>query len=193
MQKWGLPGPDCQARGRLGRMRQPHRCRRVGAVHRSQSRSANLADAPLSRPAAGRTKLPVMLMIMVLVVTASFFAYAYPLDVAWFFALRFGLGFAEGALTVLAAAAVLPPAPPSRRGVAGGLIFMTVGAALRLAFLMRAGAVLIPALYLGRFSAGRVEPCGLRVRDRNHSAGARRHPSAAATPSSATESCLERP
>jgi predicted MFS family arabinose efflux permease len=45
----------------------------------------------------------------------------------WFFVWRFASGLAGGALMVLAAPAVLPHIPASRRGLASGVIFMGVG------------------------------------------------------------------
>ena len=62
--------------------------------------------------------------------TLAFFACAFPLNFAWFFAWRFASGLAGGALMVLAAPTVLPSISPSRRGLAGGAIFMGVGAGI---------------------------------------------------------------
>src|SRR5258708_5414575 len=67
---------------------------------------------------------------MMMVATVAFFACAYPLSLAWFFAWRFASGVAGGALMVLAATTVLPHVPPSRRGLAAGVIFMGVGAGI---------------------------------------------------------------
>ena len=64
---------------------------------------------------------------MMLAATAAFFACAYPLGFAWFFVWRFVAGATGGALMVLAAPNVLPHVPASRRGLAGGVIFMGVG------------------------------------------------------------------
>jgi MFS family permease len=62
--------------------------------------------------------------------TLAFFACAFPLNFAWFFAWRFASGVAGGALMVLAAPTVLPSISLSRRGLAGGAIFMGVGAGI---------------------------------------------------------------
>ena len=65
---------------------------------------------------------------MMLLATAAFFACAWPVDFLWFFVWRFASGVAGGALMVLAAPSVLPPCAGARRGLAGGVIFMGVGA-----------------------------------------------------------------
>ena len=59
--------------------------------------------------------------------TSAFFACAWPVNFAWFFAWRFVSGLSGAALMVLAAPAVLAHIPASRRGVASGAIFMGVG------------------------------------------------------------------
>jgi predicted MFS family arabinose efflux permease len=69
----------------------------------------------------------VVLRTLMLLATASFFACAYPVSFSWFFLCRFTAGVSGGALMVLAALAVLPHVPPSRRGLAGGAIFTGVG------------------------------------------------------------------
>ncbi|MFK5598314.1 YbfB/YjiJ family MFS transporter [Methylobacterium sp. HMF5984] len=102
-----------------------------------------LAGALLGRPLAARTRVPVVLRAMMVVATAAFFACAYPLNVAWFFAWRFASGFAGGALMVLAAPAVLPHVPPGKRGLAGGLIFMGIGVGIA------ASGTLVPLLLRG--------------------------------------------
>ncbi|MFC4277721.1 YbfB/YjiJ family MFS transporter [Achromobacter aloeverae] len=91
-----------------------------------------LAGALAGRPLAARMSSAVILRAMMLLATAAFFACAYPLSFAWFFAWRFLAGLAGGALMVLAAPAVLPLVPPSRRGLAGGIIFTGVGAGVAL-------------------------------------------------------------
>jgi predicted MFS family arabinose efflux permease len=65
--------------------------------------------------------------VMMLLATASFFACAHPFSFSWFFVWRFAAGVSGGALMVLAALAVLPHVPASRRGLAGGAIFTGVG------------------------------------------------------------------
>lgn len=86
-----------------------------------------LAGALLGRAISSRLSLHVTLRLMMLIATAAFFACAWPLDFAWFFIWRFAAGVAGGALMVLAAPAVLAHVPPSRRGLAGGVIFMGIG------------------------------------------------------------------
>jgi predicted MFS family arabinose efflux permease len=67
---------------------------------------------------------------MMLLVSAALAACAWPLSFAWFFAWRLASGLAGGVLMVLAAPAVLPHVPASRRGLASGVIFMGVGAGI---------------------------------------------------------------
>jgi predicted MFS family arabinose efflux permease len=86
-----------------------------------------LAGALLGRAIASRLSLHVTLRLMMLIATAAFFACAWPLDFVWFFVWRFAAGVAGGTLMVLAAPAVLAHVPPSRRGLAGGIIFMGIG------------------------------------------------------------------
>jgi predicted MFS family arabinose efflux permease len=94
--------------------------------------AANLAGylvgALSGRPLSARVPLVVVLRAMMLLATAAFFACAYPVGFAWFFVWRFVAGAAGGALMVLAAPNVLPHVPASQRGLAGGAIFMGVGA-----------------------------------------------------------------
>lgn len=94
--------------------------------------AANLAGylfgALSGRPLSARVPLVVALRGAMLLATAAFFACAYPFGFAWFFVWRFMAGAAGGALMVLAAPNVLPHVPASRRGLAGGAIFMGVGA-----------------------------------------------------------------
>jgi predicted MFS family arabinose efflux permease len=86
-----------------------------------------LAGALIGRPIAARTSAPITLRAMMVLATAAFFACAYPISFSWFFVWRFLSGLSGGALMVLAAPAVLPFVPPSRRGFAGGIIFMGIG------------------------------------------------------------------
>ena len=102
-----------------------------------------LAGALLGRPLAARTRVPTVLRGMMALATVAFFACAFPVSVAWFFAWRFASGFAGGALMVLAAPAVLPHVPPGKRGLAGGLIFMGIGAGVA------ASGTLVPLLLQG--------------------------------------------
>ena len=91
-----------------------------------------LAGALLGRPVAARISIVATLRIMMLGATVAFFACAFPIGFAWFFTWRFAAGFAGGALMVLAAPTVLPLVAPSRRGLAGGVIFMGIGAGIAL-------------------------------------------------------------
>lgn len=93
--------------------------------------AANLAGylggALFARPMAARLAGPTVPRTMMMLATAAFFACAYPLSSAWFFAWRVASGIAGGALMVLAAPGVLPHVPPARRGLASGAIFAGVG------------------------------------------------------------------
>lgn len=86
-----------------------------------------LAGALLGRWMAARMSAAAVLRAMLLLAAATFFACAFPLSFLWFFVWRFAAGYAGGALMVLAAPTVLPHVPPSRRGLAGGVIFTGVG------------------------------------------------------------------
>lgn len=86
-----------------------------------------LAGALAGRPIAARASVTATLRGMMLLATITFVACAYPVSFAWFFAWRFLAGLSGGALMVLAAPAVLPHVPASRRGMAGGVIFMGIG------------------------------------------------------------------
>jgi predicted MFS family arabinose efflux permease len=94
--------------------------------------AANLAGylvgALFARPISARMGVARVLRVSMALATFSFFACAFPFDFAWFFGWRFVSGLAGGALMVLAAPTVLPSISPSRRGLAGGAIFMGVGA-----------------------------------------------------------------
>ena len=86
-----------------------------------------LAGAILGRLVAKWAQIAITLRLMMVLATAAFFACAYPLSFLWFFTWRFIAGFSGGVLMVLAAPTVIPLVPHSRRGLAGGLIFMGVG------------------------------------------------------------------
>ena len=86
-----------------------------------------LAGALLGRPLAARMPVAIGLRLMMVVATAAFFACATPVSFLWFFVWRFVAGLSGGVLMVLAAPTVLPHVPPSRRGLAGGIIFVGVG------------------------------------------------------------------
>lgn len=99
-----------------------------------------LAGAIFGRTLAARTSTRSTLRAMMLLASIAFFACAWPLSFAWFFAWRFLSGVAGGALMVLAAPTVLAHVPPSRRGLAGGVIFMGVGVGIA------ASGTLVPLL-----------------------------------------------
>src|SRR5205085_11685698 len=86
-----------------------------------------LAGAVLARPLAARVAAAPTLNAMMMLATVAFVACAYPLSFSWFFAWRVVSGAAGGVLMVLAATTVLPHVTPSRRGFAGGVIFMGAG------------------------------------------------------------------
>lgn len=86
-----------------------------------------LAGALLGRPVSARLPVVSVLRAMMLLATAAFFACAFPVSFVWFFIWRFISGLTGGTLMVLAAPTVLPHVPASRRGLAGGMIFMGVG------------------------------------------------------------------
>ncbi len=86
-----------------------------------------LAGAILARPLAAHSSAVTMLRGTMLLVSAAFFACAFPLSFLWFFVWRFASGFSGGVLMVLAAPTVLATVPVSRRGIAGGIIFTGVG------------------------------------------------------------------
>ncbi|HEY9132033.1 MAG TPA: YbfB/YjiJ family MFS transporter [Dyella sp.] len=86
-----------------------------------------LAGALLGRPMAARLSQGITLRAMMVLATVACLACIYPLGFVWFFVWRAASGLAGGALMVLAAPAVLPHVPASRRGVAGGIIFMGIG------------------------------------------------------------------
>jgi MFS family permease len=99
-----------------------------------------LAGAIFGRTLAAKTSTRSTLRAMMLLASIAFFACAWPVSFAWFFAWRFLSGVAGGALMVLAAPTVLAHVPPSRRGLAGGVIFMGVGVGIA------ASGTLVPLL-----------------------------------------------
>lgn len=86
--------------------------------------------ALLGRKLADRTSKRFMLRAMMLLASASFIACAYPLSLAWFFAWRFGSGFAGAVVMVLVAQTILPLVAQARHGMASGAIFMGIGAGI---------------------------------------------------------------
>jgi predicted MFS family arabinose efflux permease len=93
--------------------------------------AANLAGylvgALLGRPLASRLSNEHTLRLMMLLVTAAFFACAFPLSVGWFFGWRLVSGIAGGAIMVLVASTVLTHVPGTRKGLASGAIFLGLG------------------------------------------------------------------
>lgn len=102
-----------------------------------------LAGALLGRRLAVRWSVVTVLRAMMLLATAAFFACAEPLSFVWYFGWRFAAGLAGGGLMVLAAPTVLAHVPGPRRGLAGGVIFMGVGAGVA------ASGTLVPLLLQG--------------------------------------------
>lgn len=94
--------------------------------------AANLAGyligALLGRQASAHSSVTLILRAMMLLASVAFLACAYPVSFLWFFIWRFVSGLAGGVLMILVAPAVLSSVSPSRRGLAGGAIFMGVGA-----------------------------------------------------------------
>jgi predicted MFS family arabinose efflux permease len=74
-----------------------------------------------------KTSTVFTLRSMMLLASMAFIACAFPVSYLWFFGWRLLSGIAGGALMVLAAPAVLAHVPASKRGMAGGIIFMGVG------------------------------------------------------------------
>jgi predicted MFS family arabinose efflux permease len=93
--------------------------------------AANLAGyvfgALIGRPIASRIANEHALRLMMVLITAAFFACATPLSFAWYFGWRFVSGIAGGVVMVLVAATILPHVPPARKGAAGGAIFLGLG------------------------------------------------------------------
>lgn len=103
-----------------------------------------LIGALLGRPLARQLSNKTALRIMMLAVTAAFFACAFPLSVIWFFAWRLLSGIAGGAIMVLVAATVLPHVPAARKGLASGAIFLGIGLGIA-----GSGTLVPPLLSLG--------------------------------------------
>ena len=113
-----------------------------------------LAGALLARPIAARIRAATVLRAMMVLATTAFFACATPRSFVWYFVWRFAAGVSGGTLMALAAPTVMPHVPPSRRGLAGGVIFTGVGLGIA------ASGTLVPLL----LRMGLVETwCGLGV------------------------------
>jgi predicted MFS family arabinose efflux permease len=70
---------------------------------------------------------PFLLRAAMVVASLSLIACAVPAGAGWFFMWRLVSGIGGGVAMVMAAPAIFPHVPPSRRGVVGGAIFMGVG------------------------------------------------------------------
>lgn len=99
-----------------------------------------LIGALLGRPIASALSNRTALRLLMVVVTAAFFACAYPLSVAWFFVWRLLSGISGGAIMVLVATTILPHIPAPRRGFVSGMIFLGLGLGIA------ASGTLIPRL-----------------------------------------------
>jgi MFS family permease len=116
-----------------------------------------LVGAVVSRRAARLTSSATLIRAMMVIVTLSFFAGAWPQSWAWYFAWRFLSGVAGGIVMVLATPAVLAHVPAARRGIVSGAIFAGLGAGVAISgtlvpLLLRLG--LIETWYgLGVFAA----------------------------------------
>jgi len=95
----------------------------LGAANLAGYVAGALIAAPLAARLPGRSVLRAMMLLT----TVALFACAWPSSFYWFFCWRFVSGVTGGAVMVLAAPTVLPHIAPSRRGIAGGAIFMGVG------------------------------------------------------------------
>jgi predicted MFS family arabinose efflux permease len=99
-----------------------------------------LVGALIGRPLASALSNRSALRMLMAVVTAAFFACAYPLSVSWFFGWRLLSGISGGAIMVLVATSILPHIPVSRRGFVSGMIFLGLGLGIA------ASGTLIPKL-----------------------------------------------
>ncbi|HVE06691.1 MAG TPA: YbfB/YjiJ family MFS transporter [Paraburkholderia sp.] len=86
-----------------------------------------LIGALIGRPLARHLSNAHTLRLMMVIVTAAFFACGYPLSVAWFFVWRLLSGIAGGAVMVLVAATVMPHVPGERKGLVSGALFLGLG------------------------------------------------------------------
>ncbi|MFM0215233.1 MULTISPECIES: YbfB/YjiJ family MFS transporter [Paraburkholderia] len=99
-----------------------------------------LIGALIGRPLASALSNRTALRLLMAVVTAAFFACAYPLSISWFFAWRLLSGISGGAIMVLVATSILPHVPAPRRGFVSGMIFLGLGLGIA------ASGTLIPEL-----------------------------------------------
>lgn len=93
--------------------------------------AANLAGyvlgALVGRSIASRLANEHVLRLMMVLICAAFFACAFPISFIWYFGWRALSGIAGGVVMVLVAATILPHVPPTKKGVAGGAIFLGLG------------------------------------------------------------------
>jgi predicted MFS family arabinose efflux permease len=93
--------------------------------------AANLAGylcgALLARPLGSRLGYERTLRAMMLIITATLLACAFPLSVGWYFGWRALSGIAGGVVMVLVAATILPHVPAASKGQASGAIFLGLG------------------------------------------------------------------
>ncbi|MBW0449581.1 YbfB/YjiJ family MFS transporter [bacterium M00.F.Ca.ET.228.01.1.1] len=99
-----------------------------------------LIGALIGRPLASALSNRTALRMLMAVVTAAFFACAYPLSISWFFVWRLLSGISGGAIMVLVATSILPHIPAPRRGFVSGMIFLGLGLGIA------ASGTLIPEL-----------------------------------------------
>jgi predicted MFS family arabinose efflux permease len=99
-----------------------------------------LIGALIGRPLASVMPNRSALRLLMVVVTAAFFACAYPLSIGWFFTWRLLSGISGGAIMVLVATSILPHIPAPRRGFVSGMIFLGLGLGIA------ASGTLIPRL-----------------------------------------------
>ncbi|WGE74870.1 YbfB/YjiJ family MFS transporter [Actinobacillus equuli] len=86
-----------------------------------------LIGALSGRPMGNAFSNKQTLRVMMLLVTLSFFACAFPLSTAWYFVWRLISGISGGAIMVLVAATITPHVPAERRNLASGAIFLGIG------------------------------------------------------------------
>jgi MFS family permease len=99
-----------------------------------------LVGALIGRPLAFALSNRSALRALMAVVTAAFFACAFPLSISWFFTWRLLSGISGGAIMVLVATSILPHIPAARRGFVSGMIFLGLGLGIA------ASGTLIPRL-----------------------------------------------
>lgn len=116
-----------------------------------------LAGAMLARHLVKQVSTSIILRLMMVLATLSFFACGEPISFWWFFGWRFVSGLTGGVLMVLAAPSVLVHVSHAQRGLAGGFIFAGIGTGI-----IAAGA-LVPRLLHNGLSAAWVGLGGLAL------------------------------